>query len=71
MSSMENEPDGKVNDFVRAGQAGRGSFLSDYVYWVRHNKKYWMLPLLLLLLAFGALMILASTGAAPFIYTLF
>lgn len=35
------------------------------------NKKYWMLPIILLLLIFGALVILSGSSAAPFIYTLF
>ena len=35
------------------------------------NKKYWMLPIVLLLLALGALVILSGSSAAPFIYTLF
>jgi Family of unknown function (DUF5989) len=38
--------------------------------WVR--KKYWLAPIMLLLLAFGGLIVLAQGSAiAPFIYTLF
>ena len=35
------------------------------------NKKFWMIPIFIVLLLFGVLLILGSTGAAPFIYTLF
>ncbi len=36
------------------------------------NKRWWLLPMVLLLLAFGVLLILAQSSAiAPFIYTLF
>jgi hypothetical protein len=35
------------------------------------NKKWWMLPILFVLVVFGALMLLGGTAAAPFIYTLF
>ncbi len=36
------------------------------------NKRWWMLPMILVLLVFGVLMILAQSSAiAPFIYTLF
>jgi hypothetical protein len=39
---------------------------------MKHNKKWWLLPLLVTLLAFGLLIFLSSgTGLAPFIYTLF
>ena len=39
---------------------------------LRVRKKYWLAPILLLLLIFGGLIILAQGSAvAPFIYTLF
>ena len=39
---------------------------------LKARKKMWLLPLLLVMALFGALLILAQTSAvAPFIYTLF
>jgi hypothetical protein len=38
---------------------------------MRHNRKWWLTPFILVLLAFGPLITLAGTAAAPFIYTLF
>jgi len=39
---------------------------------MRTRKKYWLTPILLMLLVFGGLIILAQgTAVAPFIYTLF
>lgn len=38
---------------------------------VRCNKKWWLLPILFILLAFSVLMLLSTSAAAPFIYTLF
>jgi hypothetical protein len=35
------------------------------------NKKWWLMPILLVLSMLGLLLVLAGTGAAPFIYTLF
>jgi uncharacterized protein DUF5989 len=46
-------------------------FLDDLVYFVRHSRKWWMVPLVVLLALVGVLMLLGGTGAAPFIYTLF
>jgi hypothetical protein len=60
-----------AEEFLRRGQDRRASFLSDYLYFLRNNRKWWMLPLLLVLLGLGGLVILSSSGAAPFIYTLF
>jgi hypothetical protein len=70
-TNADNEKNNQANEFARAGEARRPSFISEYIYLLKTNKKWWMLPLIFLLLAFGALMILSSTGAAPFIYTLF
>jgi hypothetical protein len=37
---------------------------------IRHNKKYWLVPILVALLVVGALVVIATT-AGPAIYTLF
>jgi hypothetical protein len=39
---------------------------------MRERKKFWLLPIILVLLLFGALLVLTEGSAvAPFIYTLF
>ncbi len=46
--------------------------LRDLWGFLKYRKKYWLLPIILTLLLFGALMVLAGTSAiAPFIYTIF
>ena len=48
------------------------TFLRDLWGFVSQRKKFWLLPLILILLAFGGLVVLTSGSAiAPFIYTLF
>lgn len=48
------------------------SFLAEFWKFLRVRKKFWLLPLLTMIVIFGVLMILAeSTALAPFIYTLF
>lgn len=69
--SVQNEGPSDSNAFARGADDRRASFFSDYLYFLRNNKKWWMLPLLIVLLGFGTLMVLSATGAAPFIYTLF
>jgi hypothetical protein len=71
MNAPESKPSSRAEELARQAAQGRSSFLAEYLYLLKQNKKWWMLPLLVLLLAFGALMVLSSTGAAPFIYTLF
>lgn len=48
------------------------SFLAELWGFLRSRKKFWLLPILVLMLVFGTLLILAQTTAvAPFIYTIF
>jgi hypothetical protein len=47
-------------------------FLRDLWGFLRQRKKFWLLPVVLVLLTFGALVLFAGGSAlAPFIYTLF
>ncbi len=47
-------------------------FLRDIWGFMRVRKKFWLLPMIIVLLLFGALIVLTSgTAVAPFIYTLF
>ncbi|MCX8214216.1 MAG: DUF5989 family protein [SAR202 cluster bacterium] len=48
------------------------SFVGEMWSFLRVRKKYWLVPAMVLLVIFGALISLASGSAvAPFIYTLF
>jgi hypothetical protein len=47
-------------------------FLRELFTFLRVRKKFWLIPIVVLMLLFGALMLLAQTSAlAPFIYTLY
>jgi len=48
------------------------SFLIEFYNFLKHRKKYWLLPTLIIFLLFGGLIILTQGSAiAPFIYTIF
>jgi hypothetical protein len=48
------------------------SFLREFLEFIKERKKYWLLPILIILVLFGGLIILSQGSAiAPFIYTLF
>jgi hypothetical protein len=53
-----------------AEQTSRGLAGELWVF-MKENKKWWLLPLIIALLIFAALIFLSGTGVAPFIYTLF
>lgn len=47
-------------------------FLKELLQFLRARRKFWMLPLILMMVGLGGLLILAKGSAiAPFIYTLF
>jgi len=48
------------------------SFLKEFLGFLRTRKKYWLLPIFILMAMFGALVVLTKGSAvAPFIYTIF
>jgi hypothetical protein len=38
---------------------------------IRHSKKWWLLPIVIVMFVLGVLLLFSATAAAPFIYTLF
>jgi hypothetical protein len=59
----------KFEDIAQTNQRrGTGA---EFLYFLRTSKKWWLIPILAALVAFGALALLSGTAAAPFIYTLF
>jgi hypothetical protein len=61
----------KKKRFEAAGRHQQAGILGEVFQMLRQNKKYWLIPILLVLLALGALVLLSGTAVAPFIYTLF
>jgi hypothetical protein len=58
-------------EFQQAAAAGRSGLFGEFWGFLKHNKKWWLLPIFVMLLAVGILAVLAGSSAAPFIYTLF
>ncbi|RPI27154.1 MAG: hypothetical protein EHM61_09460 [Acidobacteria bacterium] len=52
-------------------EASETSFMREFWEFLAHNKKFWMLPIIVALLLVGLLIFLTSAAALPFIYTLF
>ena len=47
-------------------------FLKEFIRFLRVRKKYWLLPIIIIIFLFGGLIILSQGSAvAPFIYTIF
>ena len=67
---MSNETPEK-SDFAAQAQQERSGLVSEFVDFLRDNKKWWLAPIIVSVLLLGALVMLGGTAAAPFIYTLF
>ena len=61
----------KNDDFASQASEARPSLAGEFIGFLKHNKKWWLTPIVIALLLLGILVILGATGAAPFIYTLF
>jgi hypothetical protein len=60
------------SDFEKASEAQPSVGLFRELWdFLRNNKKWWLLPMIVVFLAFGLLLLLSGSAAAPFIYTLF
>ena len=62
---------GGHSDFASQAEKTRPGLLVELWEFLRHNKNWWLTPIILVLLLIGALILLAGTAAAPFIYPLF
>jgi hypothetical protein len=58
-------------DFEKASKEKQENLLSEFAGFLKQNKKFWLIPLILVMLALAGILVLSSTAAAPFIYTLF
>lgn len=60
------------SEFERcAAEQNPAGFFSELWGFLKHNKKWWLIPIIVCLLVFSGLILLSGTGIAPFIYSLF
>ena len=67
MSDQANE----AETFRREAACSRVGLLREFWDFLKHNKKWWLIPILVALALVALLAILGGTGLAPFIYTVF
>ena len=61
-----------MDDFKKLAQTERsGNIVSEFWHLLGQTKKWWLLPILVVVFGFGLLVLFSGTAAAPFIYTLF
>ncbi len=58
-------------DFAQQARMRQTGLLAEYLAFLREERKWWLVPILLPLLLAAGFVIVAGTAAAPFIYALF
>ena len=66
---MTDTPD---PSFERAAADGHSTgFLAELWQFLRTSRKWWLVPIIVMMVLLSALIFLSGTAVAPFIYTLF
>ena len=61
-----------MGDFENAAKGRKsGNIWGDFWRFLRQTKKWWLAPIVVILVLLGLLIAVSGTAAAPFIYTLF
>lgn len=60
-----------ANEFEKLGDEQEMSILRECWAFIAENKKWWLLPMMIVLGLVSVLILLTSTGAGPFVYALF
>jgi len=71
MSTPEQKRRDSAESFSQEADRKSTGLIRELWDFIRFNKKWWLTPIILVLLVLGVFILLSSTAAAPFIYTLF
>lgn len=70
MSEQPTRDRDAPGDFSKIADEQDPGLVAEFWDFLIHNKKWWLTPIILVLLLMGVLVMLSGTAAAPFIYTL-
>ena len=68
---MSDQETNEGKDFASQAAGERTGLTSEFIDFLKDNKKWWLAPIIVSILGLGLLVMLGGTAAAPFIYTLF
>lgn len=61
----------RSSEFERQADQSQPGLLVEFAHFLRYNKKWWLIPILVTLALLGVLVFLSSTTALPWIYAIF
>ena len=68
---MQPPTEPRRSQFEESADEHSVGIVREFLDFVRHSKKWWMIPILLVLLGMGVFLVASGTVAAPWLYTLF
>jgi hypothetical protein len=68
--ASEDQQKRDPDDFASQAEEGQPGIIAEFFDFLIHNKRWWLTPIIIILLLFGILIALSGSAAAPFIYTL-
>jgi len=72
MSHPADHKPGDREEFLNEAGAGRTGLVAEFWEFLKHNKKWWLIPILLTAAVIALVVFLASNpAAAPFLYPIF
>ena len=63
-----DEQQRQAAEFQKQADQAPPGLVAEFVDFLLHNKKWWLAPIILVLLLLGLLVILGGSGVLPFIY---
>lgn len=66
-----NNPQQPQSEFEQLNKEQQMGLIAEFWLFIREEKKWWLTPIVLVLLAVTVLVVLTQSGATPFIYALF
>ena len=70
MDQPNDDRHDKSDDFAKQAEEMQPGIIAEFWDFLIHNKKWWITPIVVVLLLMGVLILLSGTSAAPFIYTI-
>ena len=70
-SDTLDERNEQSDEVMRQASLPEQSVSAELVDFVKYNKKWWLVPLVVMLLLIGGVIVFGSSVAGPFLYTLF
>jgi hypothetical protein len=61
----------KAEDFQRQAEQAPPGLISEFIDFILHNKKWWLIPIVVVLLLLGLLVALQASGVGWALYTVF